>query len=162
MQTLTVAIEWLTQWNHELEWQLKQWNDQELNNQNEEQERDERDNNRPSMNNHQKRDNQEESNAINRRDQQDTSRPSELEVSVLHMTQETQTMKEKMDMMMNALKGRVCTSSDKLVHRTDSPFTASVTSFPLPTKFRKLQVDAYNRSNDPLDHLESFKTLMHL
>ena len=121
MQTLTIAIEWLTQWNHELEWQLEQWNDQELNNQNEEQERDERDNNRPSMNNHQKRDNQEESNAINRRDQQDTSRPSELEVSVLHMTQETQTMKEKMDMMMNALKGWVFTSLDELVHHTNSP-----------------------------------------
>ena len=113
-------------------------------------------------NNHQKRDNQEESNAINRRDQQDTSRPSELEVSTLYMTQESQTMKEKMDMMMNALKGRMCTSSDKLVHRTDSPFTTSITSFPLPTKFKKLQVEAYDRSKDPLDHLESFKTLMHL
>ena len=45
-------------------------------------------------------------------------------------------MKEKMDVMMNALKGRVSTSLDELVHRTDSPFTALVTSFPLLAKFR--------------------------
>ena len=32
VQTLTVAVEWLTQQNHELEQQLKQRNDQEPNN----------------------------------------------------------------------------------------------------------------------------------
>ena len=72
------------------------------------------------------------------------------------------TMKEKMDMMMNALKGRVSTNLDKLVQWTDSPYTALVTSFPLPAKFRMPQVEAYDGSQDPLDHLESFKTLMHL
>ena len=82
-----------------------------------------------------------ESNAVSRRDQQDTSRPSELEVDELRMAQDMQTMKEKMDMMMNALKGRVSTSLDELVHRIDSPFTAPVTSFPLPTNFRMPQVD---------------------
>jgi len=71
-------------------------------------------------------------------------------------------MKEKMDMTMNALKGRVSTSLDKLVHHTDSPFTSPVTSFPLPAKFRMPQVEAYDRSKDPLHHLESFKTFMHL
>ena len=71
-------------------------------------------------------------------------------------------MKEKMDMMMNAMKDHVYTSLDELVHRTDSPFIASVTSFPLPTKFRMPQVEAYDGSRDPLDHLESFKTIMHL
>ena len=49
---------------------------------------------------------------------------------------------------------------DELLHRTDSPFIAPVTSFPLPPKFRILQVEAYDGSKDPLDHLESFKTLM--
>ena len=73
-----------------------------------------------------------------------------------------QIMKEKIDMMINALKGHVSTSLDKLVHHTNSPFTASVTSFPFPAKFRMPQVEAYDRSRDPLDHLESFKTLMHL
>ena len=67
-----------------------------------------------------------------------------------------------MDFMMNALKGRVSSDLDELVHWTDSPFIAPVTSFPLPPKFRMPQVEAYNKSKDPLDQLESFKTLMHL
>ena len=40
------------------------------------------------------------------------------------------------DMMMNALKGRVSNDLVKLVHWTDSPFTAPITLFPLPAKFR--------------------------
>jgi len=59
-------------------------------------------------------------------------------------------MKEKMNMMMNAMKGRVSTSLDELVHRTDSPFTASVTSFPFPTKFKMPQMDAHDGLRDPL------------
>ena len=51
---------------------------------------------------------------------------------------------------------------DDLVHRMDSPFTASIKSFPLPPKFRMTQVESHDGSKDPLDHLESFKTLMHL
>ncbi|XP_075640311.1 uncharacterized protein LOC142612066 [Castanea sativa] len=67
-----------------------------------------------------------------------------------------------MDLMMNALRGRVSNDLYELVHRMDSPFTAPITSFPLPPKFRMPQVEAYDGSKDPLDHLESFKTLMHL
>ena len=78
------------------------------------------------------------------------------------MVAEMQMMKERMDFMMNALKGQVSNDLDELVHRTDSPFTASVTSFPLLVKFRILQIETYDRSKDPLDHLESFKALMHL
>ena len=52
------------------------------------------------------------------------------------MVLEMQIMKERMDFMMNALKGRVSNDLDKLVHRIDSPFTAPVTSFPLLAKFR--------------------------
>ena len=71
-------------------------------------------------------------------------------------------MKERMDFMMNALRGQASTDLDDLVHRTNSPFTASVTLFPLPPKFCMSQVENYDGSKDPLDHLESFKTLMHL
>ena len=35
-------------------------------------------------------------------------------------------------------------------------------SFPLPAKFKMPQVVAYNGSKDPIDHLELFKTLIHL
>ena len=78
------------------------------------------------------------------------------------MVAEMQMMKERMDFMINVLKGRVSNDLDELVHRTDSPFTSSATSFPLPPKFRMPQVESYDGSKDPLDHLESFKTLMHL
>ena len=49
---------------------------------------------------------------------------------------EMQAMKEQMEVMMNALKGQVSSDLDDLVNRTDSPFTISVNSFPLPQKFR--------------------------
>ena len=67
-----------------------------------------------------------------------------------------------MDFIINALRGWVSSYLDDLVHWTDFLFTVPVTSFPLPSKFRMPQVENYDRSKDPLDHLESFKTLMHL
>ena len=63
---------------------------------------------------------------------------------------------------MNALKGRVSSDLDDLVNHTDSPFTAVVNSFPLPHKFCMPHIDSYDGVKDPLDHLETFKTLMHL
>ncbi|XP_030958823.1 uncharacterized protein LOC115980741 [Quercus lobata] len=69
-------------------------------------------------------------------------------------------MKERMNFMMNTLRGRVSSGFNELVHRTDSPFTASVTLFLLSPTFRMPQVKTYDASKDPLDHLESFKTLM--
>ena len=80
----------------------------------------------------------------------------------MHKAQEMQTMKEKMDMIMIAMKGQVSTNLDELVHYTDSPFTTPVTSFPFPAKFKIPQVEAYDGSRDPFDHLKSFKILMHL
>ena len=75
---------------------------------------------------------------------------------------EIQAMKEQMEVMMNALKGRVSSNLDDLVNRTDSLFTAAINSFPLPYKFRMLHIDSYDGVKDPLDHLETFNTLMQL
>ena len=63
---------------------------------------------------------------------------------------------------MNALKGRVSNNLDDLVNQTDSPFTAPVNSFLLPHKFRMPLIESYDRVKDLLDHLQTFKTLMHL
>ena len=63
---------------------------------------------------------------------------------------------------MNAFKGRVSSVLDNLVNHVDSPFTASVNSFPLPHKFRMPQIDSYDGVKGPLNHLETIKTLMHL
>ena len=78
------------------------------------------------------------------------------------MVTKMQMMKERMDLMMNALRGRVSSDFDELVHRMNLPFTVPITSFPLPLKFCMPQVETYDGSKDPLDLLESFKTLMHL
>ena len=45
---------------------------------------------------------------------------------------EMQAMKEQMEVMMNALKGRVSSDLDDLVNKIDSLFTPSINSFPLP------------------------------
>ena len=74
---------------------------------------------------------------------------------------EIQAIKEQMEVLMNALKGRVSNDLDDLVNQTDSLFTTTVNSFPLPHKFRMPQIDSYDGVKDPLDHLETFKTLMH-
>ena len=78
------------------------------------------------------------------------------------MVTEMQMMKEQINFMTNALRGWVSSDLDELVHRTDSSFTTSFTSFPLPPTFLMPQVEAYDGSKDPPDHLESFKTLIHL
>ena len=148
-----MAVEYLTKENHHLEEQLRQKN-VGLNTQEEDQEgtsAERRDQEGP-----------EGSNAPSRKEQQDTSHPFTTDTAPLYMVTEMQLMKERMDFMMNALRGRVSSDLDELVYRTDSPITASVTTFPLSTKFHMSQVEAFDGSKGPLDHLESFKTLMHL
>ena len=49
-----------------------------------------------------------------------------------------------------------------LVHRTDSPFMASVNGHPLPPKFKMSSLDSYDGARDPFDHIATFKTIMHL
>ena len=51
---------------------------------------------------------------------------------------------------------------EDLVHRTDSPLTASVNGHPLPPKFKMPSLDSYDGARDPFNHIASFKTTMHL
>ena len=51
---------------------------------------------------------------------------------------------------------------DDLVHRTDSLFMASISSHPLPPKFKMPSLDSYDGTRDPFDHIASFKTTMNL
>ena len=153
VQTLIAVVECLTKQNHDLEEQLHQMN-AVMDTQKEDQE-----------GTSTKGRNQEGSggnNTPSRPERQDTSRSPITNTVPPHIVAEMQMMKERMDFMMNVLRGWVSTDLDDLVHRIDSPFTAFVTSFPLPQKFRMPQVENYDESKDPLDHLESFKTLMHL
>ena len=102
------------------------------------------------------------SNAPSKPERQNVSLPSLADTAPPPIIAEMQAMKEQMEVMMNTLKGRVSSDLDDIVNRTDLPFTAPVNSFPLPSKFRMPQIDSYDGVKDLLDHLETFKTLMHL
>ena len=59
--------------------------------------------------------------------------------------------------MIEAVKVRAPVSMDALVQQTESSFTAEVLHFPLPTKFRMPQIEAFNGMKDPVDHLNTYK-----
>ena len=61
--------------------------------------------------------------------------PSLMDIAPPPILAKMHAMKEQMEVMMNALKGRVSNNLDDLVNKTDSPFTVPVNSCPLPQKF---------------------------
>ena len=152
VQTLMAAVERLTKQNHDLEEQLHQRNagrDVQEENQGDSSER--RGPERP-----------EGSNEPSRPEQWNLSMPFLMDTAPPPIFAEMQAMKEQMEVMMNTLKGRVSSDLDNLVNRTDSSFTIPVNSCPLPQKFRMPQIESYDEVKNPLNHLETFKTLMHL
>ena len=152
VQTLMAVVERLTKQNHDLEKQLRQrdagHNVQEVN---QEDSFEQKEQERPKG-----------SNTPSKPERLNLSLPSLMDTAPPPIVVEMQAMKEQMEVMMNALKGRVSNDLDDLVNKTDSPFTTSVNSFPLPQKFHMPHIESYNGVKDPLDHLETFKTLMHL
>ena len=64
--------------------------------------------------------------------------------------------------MKEVVKGRAPDSMDTLVQETESPFTAKVLHFPLPTKFTMPQIEAFNGTKDLIDHLNTYKNQMEL
>ena len=64
--------------------------------------------------------------------------------------------------MKEVVKGRAPDSMDTLVQQTESPFTAEVLHFPLPAKFRMPQIEAFDGTKDPVDHLNTYKNQMEL
>ena len=64
--------------------------------------------------------------------------------------------------MKEAVRVRAPVSMDALVQQTESPFTAEVLHFPLPTKFRMPQIKAFDGTKDPIDHLNTYKNQIEL
>ena len=64
--------------------------------------------------------------------------------------------------MKEAVKGRAPVSMDALVQQTESPFTSGVLHFPLLEKFRMPQIEMFNGTKDPIDHLNTYKNQMEL
>ena len=49
-----------------------------------------------------------------------------------------------------------------LVHRSESPFTKRIDEYSLPAKFKVPQLETFDGFKDPLDYLDSFRTIMRL
>ena len=71
-------------------------------------------------------------------------------------------MRKEMDELRNAIKGKTDQSLDRIVRKTDSPFTVAVQECPVPSKFRLPQLEPFDGLKDPLDHLNTFKTTLGL
>ena len=59
-------------------------------------------------------------------------------------------------------KGRAPYSMDTLVQQIESSFTNEVLHFPLLAKFRMPQIEAFDGTKDPVDHLNTYKNKMEL
>ena len=71
-------------------------------------------------------------------------------------------MRKELDKVKNAMKGKTVVNLDGMIKRTNSPFTTSVLECYLPPKFILLQLEVYDGTKDPLDHIGAFKTILSL
>ena len=79
---------------------------------------------------------------------------------VPHLEKEMDQMRKVMDEMRENM--RRVNLVDDLVNRTDSPFTTSINSHPLPLMFKMPFLDSYDGTRNPFDHIATFKTMIHL
>ena len=65
-----------------------------------------------------------------------------------------------MDELRSAIKEKIDQSLDRMVRRTDSPFTMVVLKCPMLSKFCVLQLEPSDGLKDLLDHFHTFKTAL--
>uniref|UniRef100_A0A2N9EL81 Retrotransposon gag domain-containing protein n=1 Tax=Fagus sylvatica TaxID=28930 RepID=A0A2N9EL81_FAGSY len=87
---------------------------------------------------------------------------SAADVKAARLEEELKEMKEQMKEMKSQVKAKAARNLDMLVHRSESPFTKRVDNYPLPTKFKVPQLENFDGLRDPLDYLDSFRTVMRL
>ena len=71
-------------------------------------------------------------------------------------------MRKEMDELRNAIKGKTDQSLERIVKKTDTPFTVAVQECPMPSKFLLPQLKPFDELKDPLDHLNTFKVTLGL
>uniref|UniRef100_A0A2N9GKA7 Integrase catalytic domain-containing protein n=1 Tax=Fagus sylvatica TaxID=28930 RepID=A0A2N9GKA7_FAGSY len=76
------------------------------------------------------------------------------------LEEELKEMREQMKEMKSQVKAKAARNLDMLVHRSESPFTKRVDEYPLPAKFKVPQLVTFDGFKDPLDYLDSFRTIM--
>jgi hypothetical protein len=78
------------------------------------------------------------------------------------LEEELKEMREQMKEMKSQVKAKAAKNLDMLVHRSKSPFTKRIDEYPLPAKFKVPQLETFDGFKDPLDYLDSFRTIMRL
>jgi hypothetical protein len=78
------------------------------------------------------------------------------------LEEELKEMREQIKEMKSQIKAKAAKNLDMLVHRSESPFTKSIDEYPLPAKFKVPQLETFDGFKDPLDYLDSFRTIMRL
>ncbi len=71
-------------------------------------------------------------------------------------------MKKQLKEMKSQVKAKATRNLDMLVHRSKSPFTKRVDDYSLLAKFKVPQLENFGGLRDPLDYLDSFRTVMRL
>ena len=71
-------------------------------------------------------------------------------------------MRKEMNELRSAIKEKMDWSLDRMVQKTDSPFTLAVQECPVPSKFCLPQLEPFDGLKDLLDHLNTFKTTLGL
>ena len=71
-------------------------------------------------------------------------------------------IQQEISHMKETVKGRAPVSMDALVEQTESLFTIEVMHFPLPAKFKMSQIETFDGTKDPVDHLNTYKNQMKL
>ena len=64
-----------------------------------------------------------------------------------------QSLRRELDEVKNAMKGKKTMNLNGMLKRIDSPFITSVLECPLPPEFRLPQLEFYDETKDPLDHI---------
>ena len=76
------------------------------------------------------------------------------------MENKLRNMRKEIDELNSAMKEKGRENMDGMIWRMDLPFTTEVLNRPFLPKFRLPYLESYDGSKDPLDHIESFETLM--
>ena len=69
-------------------------------------------------------------------------------------------IRREMDELKSAMKEKLDQNLDRMVRRKDSPFTMAILECPVPSKFCLQQLESFDNLQDPLDHLNAFKTTL--
>lgn len=80
------------------------------------------------------------------------------EIEKKKMHDELRSLVDKYELMAKRMGSS--SSVEQFLTRTDHPYSEEVMAIPLLAKFKVPQIDLYDRSKNPIDHLKNFKAHM--